>query len=284
MEILGAEFAYEEAGAGPAVVLAHGGTTDHRLWERQVPLLAEQFRVIRYDWLGHGESGPPQPEYARHEQLLALLDALGVDRAVLVGSSDGGKLALDATLLAPHRVRGLVLVGSGLSGHTWPASFTELYQERVFDRVGRDRLESYYREQPERIDPADLELYVTATVDMLTAGPQRGRQELRPEVWESAVEMFRRLTRREWSGERGEAKDLEPPARGRLGEVTAPTLVVIGTSDVPAIVEVSELLAAGIRGAVRVDLPETGHLPPLERPAEFNRVLLEFLDRLPLDR
>jgi pimeloyl-ACP methyl ester carboxylesterase len=279
VEVAGDVFAYDEAGSGPMVVLAHGGTTDRGMWVHQVPVLAEHFRVIRYDWLGCGQSGDPVGDHARHEQLLALLDALDVDRAVLVGNSDGGKLSLDAALLAPERVSALVLVGSGLSGHVWPAEFLRLNAERVYTGVPAERLRRYYAGEADRIDPEDLERYVGALVELLTAGPGRRRDDLDPQVWELALRMYRRTTERAWSpaGRGGTARDLEPGARHRLDEIAVPTLVVSGAEDVPAILEVSDLLEQGIKDAVRVDLPATGHIPPLERPAEFNRILLDFL-------
>lgn len=264
----GSVLAYQDTGGpGPVVVLAHGGTTDRRLWIHQVPVLASRFRVISYDWAGHGGSADPVGPHVRHEQLFQLLDGLGVDRAVLVGSSDGGKLALDAALLHPERVDALVLVGSGMSGYQWPDSFLTLYRQRVHEVVG-----------PE---PRDLETYVRATVEFLTAGPGRSRADLAPEVWQLALDMFRTITRREWAGPQFAATDLDPPAVGRLDQVRVPVLVVHGTEDVPGIVELSELLAGAVKGARHVVLPDAGHLPPLEHPEEFNQVLLEFLGTLP---
>ncbi|MEY9845431.1 alpha/beta fold hydrolase [Streptacidiphilus sp. MAP5-3] len=310
IEIDGARLAYDDTGAppgsgpdAPTVVLAHGGTSDRRMWDRQVPVLAARFRVVRYDWLGYGTSGDVAGDHARHEQLLALLDALGVGRVVLVGNSDGGKLSLDAALCAPERVAGLVLVGSGLSGHVWPPEFLRLYEERIHDLVGAERLREYASGTARVIDPADLSRYVEATVELLVAGPARTRHDLAPEVWSLAVRMFRRVIEREWAqaaalasapasaqasapassaqgGPRsaGTARDLDPGAESRLAEVSVPTLVVHGTEDVPAIIAVSEQLALGIPGARHVVMPATGHVPPLERPEEFNQVLAEFLD------
>ncbi|MER5422560.1 alpha/beta fold hydrolase [Streptosporangium roseum] len=102
IRIGGTEFGFDEAGSGPVVVLVHAGCADRRMWDHQFRTLSEKYRVIRYDWRGYGESGDATGEFAHHEDLLALLDAFEVDRAVLVGGSDGGKIPLDAALTAPE--------------------------------------------------------------------------------------------------------------------------------------------------------------------------------------
>ncbi|GAA4234340.1 pimeloyl-ACP methyl ester carboxylesterase [Streptosporangium album] len=274
------EFGYDEAGSGPVVVLLHAGCADRRMWEHPFRKLAGRYRVIRYDWRGYGESGDATGEFAHHEDLLALLDAFGVDRAVLVGSSDGGKIALDATLTAPERVTALALVAPGLSGHEWPPSMPARYRERVHDVIGIDRLRSYRRGEVETVDVAELEAYSAAETEFLVAGPARTRDDLDPQVWELALAMDRLLNERSWTGPHGTAHDLRPPAKGRLAEVEVPTLVVAGLADVPEILEVSDLLSREIRKARRVDIPDTGHLPPLERPEEFTAALTEFLTTL----
>ncbi|MFJ2033543.1 alpha/beta fold hydrolase [Streptosporangium sp. NPDC087985] len=274
------EFGYDEAGSGPAVVLLHAGCADRRMWAHPFRVLSGRYRVIRYDWRGYGESGDATGEFAHHEDLLALLDALGVDQAVLVGSSDGGKIALDATLTAPERITALTLVAPGLSGHVWPPSMAARYRERVHDVIGIDRLRSYRAGEVETIDVAELEAYAAAETEFLVAGPGRTRDDLDPQVWELALTMDRLLNERSWTGPHGSARGLVPPAKGRLTEVEVPILVVTGLADVPEILEVSDLLAREIRKARRVDLPETGHLPPLERPEEFTAALTDFLATL----
>ncbi|MDP9863877.1 MULTISPECIES: alpha/beta fold hydrolase [Streptosporangium] len=277
IRIGGTEFGYDEAGSGPAVVLVHAGCADRRMWDHQFRALSEHYRVIRYDWRGYGESGDATGEFAYHEDLLALLDASGVDRATLVGSSDGGRTALDAVLTAPERITALVLVAPGLSGHEWPPSMLARYRERVHDVIGIDRLRSYRAGEVETIDVAELEAYSAAETEFLVAGPGRTRDDLEPQVWELALKMDRLLNERSWTGPHGSVRGLRPPAKERLAEVEAPTLVVTGLADVPEILEVSDLLAREIRKVRRVDLPQTGHLPPLERPEEFTAILTDFL-------
>ncbi|MFC4894988.1 alpha/beta fold hydrolase [Streptosporangium amethystogenes subsp. fukuiense] len=88
------ELAYDEAGSGPAVLFAHAGMADRRMWEHRFLALSARHRVIRYDWRGYGGSGDAAGEFAHHEELPAVLDALGVERAALVGCSTGGAYAV----------------------------------------------------------------------------------------------------------------------------------------------------------------------------------------------
>lgn len=150
------KIAYEEAGpATPlgTVVLVHGGTTDMRLWEHQFRALSERYRVIRYDRRGCGRSGDAAGEVCHHEDLLAVMDALGVERAALAGSSMGGAYATEVALAAPARVAALALIGSGLAGHPWPQEMLDQARERVHGSVPADRLARYRDGTADHVDP-----------------------------------------------------------------------------------------------------------------------------------
>jgi pimeloyl-ACP methyl ester carboxylesterase len=272
-----AQFGYDEAGSGPAVVLVHAALADRRMWDHQFQALAERYRVIRYDWRGYGESSAVTGEVARHEDLLALLDALAVDQAAVIGCSMGGAHALDAALAAPGRVRALGLICAGLSGHEWPAQTQALMQERVRRAVPAERLQRYRDRTARRVDPADVTAMAEANVALMVVGPDRDPADLDPAVWEAAVTMCRGVFEREWSEPPYSERSGEPPAKNRLAEIAVPTLVINGLADVPGIQEVSGLLADGITGARRLDLPGTGHLPSLERPAEVTAALTQLL-------
>lgn len=275
------ELGYAVTGEGPPVVLVHAGIADRRMWEPLVPALARRHRVIRYDWRGYGESGLPPGPFAHHADLLALLDALEVERAALVGCSMGGSYALEAALAAPHRVTALGLVCSGLSGHAWPEPMLRQAAERVHSVVPAERRAAYQAGGTTPWLHRDAAATAEAHVEWMVAGPDRSRADLRPDVWELATRMFREYLERSWAGDRPEAPERlpEPRPRERLAEIGVPALVLNGTADVPEIQQVSGILANGIPGARRVDLPGTGHLPPLERPAEVARELLTLLER-----
>lgn len=273
-----ATLGYDEAGTGPVVILVHAGCADRRMWVHQMAPLAARYRVVRYDWRGYGESSDATGTFAHRRDLLALMDVLDVRRATLVGASDGGRIALDTALTAPDRVTALVLMAPGLSGHQWPASMMQLYRDRVHAVLGADALRGYRSGEVEPIDEGELSAYSEAETEFLVAGPDRSRTDLHPQVWDLAVAMDRDLNRRMWSRPPTQEQAMDPPAEGRLHEVGVPTLVINGAADLPDIVAVSALLADRIPGAHRVELPETGHLPALERPWAVNAALMSFLD------
>lgn len=264
-EINGAQVYYESAGEGPALVLAHAGIADARMWDEQFPVFASRFRVVRYDRRGFGrtrvkESGA---SYSHHEDLHALLRFLGIGRAILVGCSQGGKIVMDFTLEHPSVTQALVLVASALGGFEFsgeePRQFAEL--ERA-DQAG----------DVERVNELELQIWVD--------GPRRGPQEVDARVRERVREMNR--TALTYAQAPGTEQPLEPAAINRLGELRVPTLIVTGDLDTPKTLAAARVLGDKIAGAEAVVVKGTAHLPNMERPEEFNRHVLSFLGRLGL--
>lgn len=273
----GVDLAYDEAGYGSAVVFVHAGLADRRMWDHQFAALAKRHRVIRYDQRGYGESGDAAGRVAHHEDLLALLDALEVPNAALVGCSMGGQYALDAALAAPERVSALGLICSPLSGFDFTGETLGLMRDTVRAAVPDERRRGYNEHTAEWVDPADVAAMAEANVRLMVAGPKRGLDDLSPQVRERALEMCRGVFTRLWTGPAFEEEYAQPPALGRLHEVRVPALVITGLADVPGILTAADLLTGGIAGARRLDLADTGHLPPLERPAEVTGALANLL-------
>ncbi|MFL1426712.1 MULTISPECIES: alpha/beta fold hydrolase [unclassified Nocardiopsis] len=272
--------AYDEAGDGPAVVLLHAGAADRRMWDHQFAALAADHRVVRYDRRGVGGSADHEGPVEHHRDLLDLMDALDIDRATLVGASYGGAHAVDAALAAPDRVGALALVCPGMSGHRWPPSFADAAAAAVGTAVPAENL-ARYRAGNAEPDPADVAAMAQAQARFMVAGPGRAPEDLAPEAWDLSLLMLRELFARMWSSPANTPRWIDPPANGRLAEVAVPTLVVKGLSDVREIQEVADLYTAGVPGARLLELPDTGHLPSVERPAELTAALAGFLSEAP---
>jgi 3-oxoadipate enol-lactonase len=265
-ELNGTSIGYDTAGDGPPVVLVHAGVGDRRLWDGQMDAFSARHRVVRLDLRGFGESAIPGLPFSYVDDLRALLDHLEIERTSVVGNSFGGRVSLDFALEHPERTTSLVLVDSALSGWEGSAFFEE------FDEEEETLLDSG------QIDAA-VELNLRTWLD----GPEREAAFVAPDVRARVAEMqrssFETLVRAyEGSPEPGPVTWADPPAATRLGDVSVPTLVVVGTLDQPDFLRISARLAAEIPGAEHAEL-ETAHLPALERPDEFNKIVLEFLGR-----
>ncbi|MGW5747685.1 alpha/beta fold hydrolase [Amycolatopsis sp. NPDC003861] len=278
IEVGGTAFGYDEAGEGPAVVLLHAAIGDRRMWDAQFTELAAGHRVIRYDRRGFGETGGEAGEHAHYEDLLALLDARGIEQAALVGASMGGACALDAALAAPERITRLALLGSGLTGHTWPDHMQADLARLTEELFPGDRLARYQARTVE-VDPADVRAMAEANIRYMVAGPSRDVSVLPPEMVALVREMCEQVYRHDWTAPQWTERI--PDTRHRLAEITTPALVVIGTADAPGLVELSAHLAESLPRAELVELADTGHLPSMERPDEVNALLRKFLQGLP---
>jgi 2-hydroxy-6-oxonona-2,4-dienedioate hydrolase len=261
-EVNGARLYYEIAGAGDPLLLVHAGIADSRMWDGQLAVFALRYRVIRYDMRGFGRSAMVEGPYAHHEDLRALLDSLGIARAFLVGCSIGGRTIIDFALQNPGRVGALVLVASAVSGFEAESDPPEQWEELVAADEAGDL---------ERVSELEARIWVD--------GPYRGPDRVEPGVRDLVREMNLIALRNEASG-LGDELPLEPPAVGRLAEIRVPTLIIVGDLDRPEIMERADVLERSIPDAQKAVMPRTTHLPNMESPGEFNRIVLEFLDGL----
>lgn len=239
---------------GPAVVLLHSSVCDRRMWEPQWrPLTEAGFRVVRPDFRTCGQSPAAEAPYSDEGDVRDLLDHLGVRRAALVGSSYGGRIALQLAALHPERVASLLLLCAGRPGH-----------------------------EPS----AELRKFGAAEDVLLDAGDLAGAAELNARTWlgPDADARTHDLVRTMQLGNFETALAVTehhelpgPPVD--LSAVTAPTLAVGGAHDHPDFRRIAAELPALVPGAEHRELPWAGHLPSLERPEETTRLILEFLRR-----
>jgi pimeloyl-ACP methyl ester carboxylesterase len=232
---------------------------DSRMWDDQFPRLAVEFHVIRYDIRGYGKSPPADKPFFHHEDLHALLDHLRIDKASLVGLSLGGAIAIDFALAYPQRIEKLVAVAPGLGGFDWSADSFAGWRRIVSAAQAGD---------PDRAADLWLAEPMMAGVNENPAVRQRVRQIL---VDNGHCWLNNPLLERE----------LDPPAARRLSQIRAPTLAIVGDRDVADIQRIVQQIDVEVPGARKVVIPGASHILNMERPAEFDRVLLEFLRTSP---
>jgi 3-oxoadipate enol-lactonase len=256
----GARLAYEVTGDGPAVVLVHGFGLDMRMWDPQARHLAARFRVVRYDCRGFGASGPFDPAvgYTHADDLVSLLDHLGIGRAVLAGLSFGGRVVMQAALAAPERVRGLVLLDAVLDGVPWDPGSAVALDETVRQARARG---------------------VLAGRAAWLAHPLFAAARERPEVASQLAAMVAGYPGQHWIGHDPHERTRRPI--DALEQLAMPVLVMAGEQDVPGFREMSAVLARRIPSARYHVVADAGHMINLEQPAAVNRMLDRFLEQLP---
>jgi 2-hydroxy-6-oxonona-2,4-dienedioate hydrolase len=259
-EVNNARIYYEIVGEGDPLVLVHAGIADSRMWEGQLASFAAGYRVIRYDMRGFGRTAMVDGPFSHHEDLRALLDSLDIERAHLVGCSMGGGAVLDFALEYPDRVGNLVLAGSAVGGFRPDIDPPKEWDEIVAADEAGDL---------ERISELEVQIWVD--------GPERSPEDVDPSVRDLVREMNLIALRNEAS-ELGEEWEPEPPAADRLPDVRAPTLLIVGDEDQPRVFAAADLLEKELPNVRKVIMHGTAHLPNMERPQEFNRLVLDFLE------
>jgi len=262
-DVNGATLHYEVAGEGGPLVLVHAGISDSRMWDAQVDAFSRHYRTIRYDLRGFGRSLMVPGPFSHHADLRALLDALGVNRAAFVGCSMGGDAVLNLALENPERTGALVLVGATVGGFEFDEGKPEEWDELVA-AIEAGGLE--------RVSELEVRIWVDGP-----DGPRRRADVVDPAVRDLAREMNLIALKNEVV-QLGEELEPETPVASRLYQIQAPTLVLVGDED-RARTLAADLLEAEIPNARKTAMAGTAHLPNMGRPGEFNRLVLDFLER-----
>jgi 3-oxoadipate enol-lactonase len=242
VDVDGGRIHFEECGTGAdAVVLLHDGVVNSAVWDDVWPSLCKQFHTVRYDRRGYGFSPATTKPYYEADDLAALLHDRKISHAALVASSHGGEVALNFALRYPAFVGDLVLVGPAATGFPYSEYF--LMRERAnsqSDKV-QDLMDASVRD-PSLIvpghDAARKRLH-----DLLTAAPQDLTHDDMPLP--------------------------ERPNFPYVKQLRMPTLILIGSGDIADNQAIAGALVMAIPGAVRVVVPDAGHLMYLEKPEIF---------------
>ena len=263
LTVNGAQIACDEAGSGHPLLLVHAGIVDRHMWDPVWEALSMRYRVIRPDLRGYGESAASRVPYTNWQDLAELLHSLESAPAHVVGVSNGAAASLDLALAEPDLVDRLVLVAPGLAGWDWSA---RLKADWVAEEAAWQR--------------RDLDEVAWMNVRIWLDGPVRSG-EADPALREKVFGMYRDALELQAGEGVVDASPLEPRSAGRLGEVRAPTLVVVGGFDQPDMMRIGERLQASIDGARLAVMQGVAHLPPMEAPNQFAGLVASFLDSAP---
>ena len=257
----GIEINYSDTGGdGPVLVLSHGFLMDQSMFAPQVAAFSAEYRVVTWDQRGHGwdhdgRGGTPAPGpfsyWDSARDLLALLDHLGVQTAVLGGMSQGGFVSLRAALLAPGRVRGLILID------------TQAGQEDPALAPAYEQLHETWREQ----GPGPVQEVVSSII-------------LGPGQWTDWYDKWAAIDIEQFTPAFRCLMDRDD-ITGRVGEIDCQALIVHGTADAAIPLAKAEELRDGLGGSARLAVIEGGtHASNLSHPAEVNAEMLAFLQEL----
>jgi pimeloyl-ACP methyl ester carboxylesterase len=258
-----------ELGKGPPLVFVHGLSGSWTNWLEQLPVFAAEHRVITLDLPGFGHSpmGAEQITISGYARLLdRLLDTLEVDAAAVVGNSMGGFVAAELAIAFPQRVERLVLVSAaGIStfGNRGGTRAVPVLQRA--ERI----LAAYTAWMASKSDTVTRRPRLReATLSLVARHPGRLPAPL-------AAELLRGAGKPGFI--QGLQANLDYDFRERLPEIVCPTLIVWGDGDRVIPVRDADVFAELIPNAQKVVLADTGHIAMIERPAQFNALLANFL-------
>ncbi|MBN1372991.1 MAG: alpha/beta hydrolase [Anaerolineaceae bacterium] len=262
MTLDGAKIYYETAGQGDAVLFAHAGFVDSRMWDAQFEYFARYYQVIRFDMRGYGKSDPTQEPVVRRKEIYSLMRHLSIQKAALVGCSMGGATVLDFALEHPDMAQALVLVS------TVPGGF-EMQGEPppgLFEMIAA-------------LQQNDLQRASELQIQLWVDGMFRKPEQVDPRVRRRAAEMNRTAVANQTylRADMQLLQPLDPPAANRLKEVQIPTMVIAGELDHPEILRAAAFMAQEIPSAKIRILSNGAHMLNMELPDAFNQAGFDFL-------
>ena len=265
----GVPFFYEITGQGHPLVLAHAGVADQRMWDEQISIFAQHYQVIRYDLRGYGKTPMITGTFSHQNDLYSLLQFLDIQSAYLLGCSLGGMTIIDFTLEHPTMVNALIPVSCAPGG----------YQPSANDMSDLGPVLKLQQEHEAAIKRGDINRAAELEANYWLTGPHRSIDQIDATILTRMNEMNKIALKNKVAG-LGKELPLEPPAINRLSIIHVPTLTIIGDLDDPFVLKGNNLLTTGILDAKKVVIADTAHFPNMERPDEFNHVVLDFLASL----
>ncbi len=260
LRIRGINLVYEDRGVGDVVVFIHGQPFNRSMWNYQSLVFSKTNRLIIPDLRGYGESVTTESIVLLDElalDIIYLLNELSIDKAVLVGLSMGGQIALEIYRLAHHLVKGLVLADTDARAET---AVSYLNRKALAKRLLTDGMESYTAENIAHYlckNTFDTKQEVVDHLSKMMAGTDAAG---------AAAVQLGRAERRDHSG--------------ILSNIDFPVLIIVGDQDAFTPVATAEYMQARINGAGLAVIKDAGHMPNMEQPEQFNQLLKDYLDKV----
>jgi len=241
-------------GEGAPLLLVHAGVADARMWEPVLPALSEAHRVVRFDMRGFGRSRSGRGSYSPADDIAALLDALAIERAHVVGASLGGLISLELAATHPDRVASLVLLAASMDD-------SEPSAERM----------AFAEAEETAIENGRLDDAVAINVRMWAGHSTPAVQELVADMQRVAFELQ--------LGEGADPEELDPPLAGLLSAIAVPATVAYGDRDIKDFEQTARRLHAELPDATLDEITGSGHLLALDQPEAVTQLILRHLER-----
>ena len=244
--------------------MIHAGVADSRQWNNEFVRFADSNRVLRYDMREYGRSEPVEGEFSNLQDLAALLDFLRLERPViLMGCSMGGGLALDYALERPAEVKALILVGSGPRGLELDVPISPKFAEAE-----------------EAYEAGDLDRVAEIEAEIWFDGEGRTPDQVDPAMRRLAYEMNRKALGHDAKHLGKRLPDTAVPGAERLSSLQIPLLIVVGANDTPHVRAAADHMMNQVPSARKAIIQDAAHMPNMDHPEEFSRIVAEFLDSM----
>ena len=251
---------FEDVGSGPPIVMGHSILCSGVMWMYQLPKLAEHYRVINIDQRGHGRSVPATGPYElpdMAEDAFAVLDHIGIERAVWAGLSMGGMVAMHAAVTAPDRVAALLLLD------------THAGEETMYKKLK-------YRAMSFGAKAFGIRPFFPAVIPLLFGRTTLAENQTLVDEWKPRFEEIHVPSLATAVG----ALTRRPSILRDLGEVRCPSLVIVGDEDASLPPILSREIVDALPNASLVVIPKAGHLSALEQPEAVTEAMVSFLDEV----
>jgi 3-oxoadipate enol-lactonase len=260
VKVPGATIAYEIAGTGAPVVFIHGYAQNMSIWDDQMPVFAQRYRVVRYDVRGFGRSAGDVDQTEGASDLAILLDSLGIRRAAIVGLSMGSQIALNFAVNHPERVSALVLYGAPPTND--------------FTVPGDPGMFALFTRLPNIIKAHGVDSVRKAIMatELGWSPPNR------PDIDRKILRGWEGYTGRDLTNPKTPSGRVPPTRLSQVDSVRIPTLVIHGDHEVAWFRQFNDTLMARLPSARRVIIENGGHGAHFAEPEKFNRAVLQFLE------